>query len=342
MGRPRKRRRAEDELHQSASGGPLGGGGDGLQTMIQSSSLEDLLASKSSQRYDFEGLDQGALPWDPSQPLFDFSGWDLAAESGEFFDENGVVPLHPPMPTDRLQINVDSAPTPGDIATTPIQTTSSETSPQTGPGCACLVNLYLTLASFQSLPPPSFPLTSGNLKIATNVARDVLRCPRCPQAFNSAFQNISLLGTLLPLIIMEYSKLVHHIDVKSDSGESMTFRMGEQNPAHKHLHTGTVDCPLGFNIELSAAEWCMTARKVVRQQVHGVKPGDESLNSLIDELEQRQHAWHSTNYPQKVERHVAICAVDEDNGEPGCLRVIRNLKKSIMALNLSDELLNLL
>ena len=347
MGRPRKRRRAEDEAHPNSGGNLLELGGDGTANITQFSSLEDLLASAPNQNYGLEDLEEGELPWDSFQlnpaGMFEFSDFDFLGESSQYFDENGVVPLHPQMPTDTHQIDLPDFPTPDtprDRPTTVTQNTSSETSTPNGPRCACLANLYLTLSSFQTLPPSSFPLTSGNLKIATTTARDVLRCQICPRTYNSAFQNISLLGTLLPLIIMEYSKLLGHIDDRSANGESITFRMGSQNPAHQHLHTGTKDCPMGFNIELSATEWRMTARKVIRQQVHGVKSGDDSLNSLIDELEKRQHAWHNTNYPQKLAGHVAVCA-HEDEGERGCLRVIRNLRRSIMALNLTDDFFNL-
>jgi hypothetical protein len=341
MGRPRKRRRAEEVEHEMLSGGPAVLRDDGTSTSIQPSRSEDILASTPIED---SGLDKVALSWDPSQldprPVFDLSDWDLAGESGQYFNEDGVVPLHLSVPTDTLQTSMPGLVTSADEATS-TQITSSEASPPNGPSCACLANLYLTLSSFQSLPPPSFPLTSGNLKIATNTARDVLRCRICPKAFNSAFQNISLLGTLLPLIIMEYAKLLHHIDEKSASGESILFRMGDLNPALVHLHTGTPDCPLGFNIELSAVEWRMTARKVIRQQVLGIRADDGSLNSLIDELEERQHAWHNTPYPHNVTSYTPVCATDEDKGERGCLRVIKNLRRSIEALKLSDDFLNL-
>ncbi len=347
MGRPRKRHRNEDEAHPDSNGNLLESRGDGMSNMIQSPHLEDLLASAPN-RYGSEDLDKGELSWNPFQlnpaGMLDFSDFDFARESSQYFDENGLVLLHPQMPTDTHQINFPnlSVPgTPGGRSTMVTQTTSCETSTANGPRCACLANLYLTLSSFQTLPPPSFPLTSGNLKIATTTARDVLRCQICPKTYYSAFQNISLLGTLLPLIIMEHSKLLGHIDERSASGASTTFRMGDQNPAHRHLHTGTNDCPLGFDIEFSATEWRMTVRKAIRQQVHGVKPGDDSLDSLIDELEKRQHAWHNADYPPKLAGHVAVCAQDEDQAERECLRVIRNLRRSIMALNLIDDFSNL-
>ena len=345
MGRPRKRRRAEDEVNADASEDPLAVWGD---DSLRPTSLEDILAAASSPNNGLEGFDKGALSalsWNPSQQdptsIFDFSDWNLTGRTGDFFNENGQLPLHPPMPVNSSQLNVPSLAAPAGTATMMTQTATSEASTPNGPGCACLANLYLTLSSFQSLPPPSFPLTSGNLNIATKTARDVLRCPVCPTTFYSAFQNISLLGTLLPLIVMEYAKLLHCIDDKSAKGESITFRMGDQNPAHRHLHTGTPDCPLGFNIELSAPEWRMTARKAIRQQVHGVKPGDESFSSLLDELEKRQHAWHETEYPHRGAGYAPVCTHDDDTAERGCLRVVRSLRKSIVALNLSDESFNL-
>lgn len=332
MGRPRKRRRPEEVEHELLCDSPAVPTDDGTSTSIQPSMSHEMLISTPIED---SGLDKVVLSWDPSQ--LDFSDWDRAEGSAPYFNADGVVPLHLSMPTDTLQTSMPGRVTSGGEATS-AQITSSETSPPNGPSCACLANLYLALSSLQSLPPPSFPLTSGNLKIATNTARDVLRCRICPKAFNSAFQNMSLLGTLLPLIIMEYAKLLHHIDEKSASGESTSFRMGESNPALLHLHTGTPDCPLGFDLELSGVEWRMTARKVIRQQVLGIRADDGSLNSLIDELEERQHAWHNTPYPHNVMSYTPVCATDEEKEtERGCLRVIRNLRRSIEALKLSDD-----
>ena len=341
MGRPRKRRRAEDEVRLDGNSDIPGLLDDGTSTSIQASSLEDFLAATPTETFGLDGLNEEPLSWDPSQltpgAMFDFADWNVAEHQGQYFNEDGVVPLHLPIPMDSLQTRFPDLPMPGCEATTVIQDMSANLTPSKGPGCACLTNLYLTLSSFQSLPPPSFPLSSGNLQKATNTARDVLRCPCCPKTFNSAFQNISLLGTLLPLIIMEYAKLLSHVDEKSAGGESVTFRMGIQDPALMHHHTGTVDCPMGFNIELSAVEWRRTARKVIKQQVHGVKTGNESLCSLIDELEQRQHTWHSTPYPQSVAGYTPVCTTDDDKGERGCIRVVKNLRKSILALDLLDD-----
>ena len=94
-------------------------------------------------------------------------------------------------------------------------------------GCKCLSSLYSTLSSFQHLPPPSFPYSMGVLTKATAVARDALRCQRCPTLYTTALQNLMSLCTLLPVIAHEYGKLLQHVDERSSRGEYINFRMGE-------------------------------------------------------------------------------------------------------------------
>ena len=337
MGRPRKRRRADDEISPDADGDlPASLEGDTV-IPLQASGIEDLLGATTAEQFDLECLGNEALSWDVSKSdlasMLDPGYRSLNEGLGLHQDDDRIVPLHLPMPTDTFQNSFSNV---ADEALILTDDTFNELALSNGPGCACLANLYLTLSSFQSLGPPSFPFSSGTLKKAASTACGVLRCSQCPKAYSSAFQNISLLGTLLPIIIMEYAKLLNHIDEKSARGESITFRMGIQDPALMHLHTGTDDCPMGFNVELSAVEWRKTARRVIRQQVLGAKSGDGNLSSVIDELDQRQHVWHSSHYPQSIASYTPVCAAD-DKAELGCLRVIKNLRRSIEALNLSDD-----
>lgn len=205
-------------------------------------------------------------------------------------------------------------------------------------GCKCLSSLYSTLSSFQTLPPPSFPYSMNILTKATTAAYDALRCQRCPFAFASALQNLMSLCTLLPLITHEYGKLLKHVDERSSRGCSITFRMGEHSMDRLHLHTGTLDCPLSFDAELSAVEWRSMARRVIKQRVLGNAGLGSSVLELLDELEIRQRDWHAK--PRLAEfKHGLSCMEDGCSvGEKHtCLQMVFRARAAIQGLDLEDD-----
>ncbi|KAL8766440.1 MAG: hypothetical protein Q9194_006268 [Teloschistes cf. exilis] len=201
--------------------------------------------------------------------------------------------------------------------------------------CSCLKELYAMLASFQSLPPLSFPSSRGPLLKATSLCRAVVRCPMCPQDYPSALQNLMLLTTLLPLIVHGYAKLLQHIHEQAAQGCAVTFRVGDTSQAASHLHTGTPDCPMGFNIELDADEWSAMARKVVKQDVYGNAQNMDCLLGVVEELEQRQHIWHVLR-PFDSHDPNPGCQYQPPEDESGesrlCLRLVDQSRKAIEAL----------
>lgn len=201
--------------------------------------------------------------------------------------------------------------------------------------CSCLKELYAMLASFQSLPPPSFPSSRGPLLKATSLCRAVVRCPMCPQDYPSALQNLMLLTTLLPLVVHGYAKLLQHIHEQAAQGCAVTFRVGDTSQAASHLHTGTPDCPMGFNIELDADEWSAMTRKVVKQDVYGNAQNMDCLLGVVEELEQRQHIWHVLR-PFDSHDPNPGCQYQPPEDESGesrlCLRLVDQSRKAIEAL----------
>lgn len=204
-------------------------------------------------------------------------------------------------------------------------------------GCKCLSSLYSTMSSLQTLPPASFPYTMGILTKASTVARDAIRCQRCPAVYATALQNLMLLCTLLPLIAHEYGKLLNHIDTRASKGDSISFRMGENSIDQIHLHTGTLDCPLSFEVEFSAAEWRAMARKAVRQRVIGSSSFDISVLGLIVELEDRQRSWHAKPMVAEFKHGISCmehsCSVDEKHT---CLQMIFRAKAVVEGLHLTE------
>lgn len=205
-------------------------------------------------------------------------------------------------------------------------------------GCQCLSSLYSTLSSFQTLPPPSFPYSMNILTKATSVACDALRCQRCPFAYASALQNLMSLCTLLPLIAHEYGKLLKHIDERSSKGSSIRFRMGEHSMDQLHLHTGTWDCPMSFEAELSAAEWRSMARRVIKQRVVGSAGLGVSMLGVLNELEERQRDWHAKPKLAEFKHELSCmedsCSVDENHT---CLQMVSRTRAAIEGLGLVED-----
>lgn len=159
-------------------------------------------------------------------------------------------------------------------------------------GCSCLGNLFSTLATFQSLPAPSFPYSMGALRKALRCGYEVVRCQICPQAYNTLIQNAMLLVALLQMLINEYTKLLKHIDERATSGESIAFRVGEVSACSDRRHIGTPDYPMAITVNLNGGEWQMLARKGVRQEVLGSADGDHALLNIIQAMKDRQVQWH--------------------------------------------------
>lgn len=341
MGRPRKRRRETDEHNLSVvdtEGGFPESVGMNRQDPWQDSSQDNAFASISDAfHYDDFIFDLSA-----PEPLanVDSTAWDAAGvvDQNLFGDLGGfATPIQSPasfLNTDNIT-NIVPSTQPPIQASQPFS--DSEASPNVH-SCTCLPDLLTSLSSFQSLPTPSFPLTLGTLEKATTLSRDAVRCEECPKTHVSALQNMMLLSTLLSLIVNEYSRLIAHIDERAAQEETITLRMGDVSPEKMHLHTGTANCPMGFNIELSSTEWCKIARKAVRQAVVGSDHSTrESFTGVIEELNQRQTAWHTGSGRAEQRGQCKDCAQQERSEAMRpftCLQLVDNIGRSLQALNL--------
>ena len=207
-------------------------------------------------------------------------------------------------------------------------------------GCACLPNLYSTLALFQSMPAPSFPYSMGLLKKTTRLGHDVVGCQICPNAYNTAVQNSMLLGTLLQILINEYAKLLKYIDERSVNSDKIPFHVGEQSSLLDSRHTRIPNCPMAISIDFSGEDWRTLARKAISQEVLGSSDSGSSLIGLVDTMKNRQNKWHER---QPTGVHVAShdhdCATQPQPGAKAndmCVQAtyVEHLKKSIKALGL--------
>ena len=329
MGRPRKRRREDEENIYAAMEGLRGAGNSSNRlegAQYESQHLDDFSSHSSlgmgslsfpNIGFDTDGyqVDNLDLQVQHSDPLSGYRAWDASQHVDGISSYEATEPTQLQRSPSKIgHDNIGSAPT----------------------TCACLPNLYSTLASFQSPPQPSFPYSMGLLRDAVRLGHTVVRCQICPKTYNTGVQNIMLLGTLMQMISNEYSKLLKHIEERSANEDKITFRVGEHSSILDSRHTGTPDCPMGINIDLSGAEWQMLARKAIRQEVVGSSNNTESLMALIDAMRKRQQSLHEGYFPDKHEHNVTKDAHNGGLANDVCLTIsfIDQLKESIEALQL--------
>ena len=333
MGRPRKRRR-DDEGNIYAAMEGLGGA-------YNPSDLPDGGFLQSQYLADFAG--------DNSLGMGDLSYPNIGFDMDSYQDDNPDLQVHQHNPlfgyraTDASQ-HVDAGSSYTAKDTTQLQTPPNRIElDSTGgppPICACLPKLYSILASFQTLPQPSFPYSLGLLKNAVRLGHAVVQCQICPKTYNTGVQNVMLLGTLVQMISNEYAKLLRHIEQRSANEDKITFRIGEHSSPLDSRHTGTQDCPMGININLSGEEWQMLARKAIRQGVLGDFNSTDSLMALIDAMRGRQQSLHEQYLPDThIAGHEYNVTHGADNGTLAngvCLQItfIDQLRKSLEALQL--------
>lgn len=100
--------------------------------------------------------------------------------------------------------------------------------------CGCLAGMYLALASMQTLPTEIVPALRIVRGAAATAAQSIW-CPQCgsvvlenPNPPIESFQNMMLLGTILPIIANGYHRLLKMVDDETDkataSGSTKTFR----------------------------------------------------------------------------------------------------------------------
>lgn len=230
----------------------------------------------------------------------DFAGWTPSSHSDG--------------PMSRPNRSFQQLQTPAPSEHTTITNTMAAPSSTAGQTCDCITTLYQTLSSFSSAPEAFFPYGISKLKRVTSTAWQALRCDNCAQTYVNSLQNSSALNTLINLIITEYSKVLKEIDERSQTEDKIQFRMGEMNaPETQHLHTGTIDCPMGITIDLTGSEWRTLARNAVRKEIFGERAGDECIAKLVDETKERQVRWHN-KFAMEHGRHEHVMQLNE-NGE---------------------------
>jgi hypothetical protein len=182
------------------------------------------------------------------------------------------------------------------------------------------------------------------LRSAMKTTTKVLECKECPKQTSSAMQNMMLLSTLLLAMTDSYRKLLQSIDTEAArlkvSGKKKTFRMGDNAPERMHLHTGTPDCPMGFDIELDSDEWRKLARKVVKADIESTPQSlreTVSVLGLTEMLEVRQIRWHQDAHSGQNHLTTGGEKCVQRDGEFSCLTMVKMVRNHVKLLGLWEE-----
>lgn len=320
MGRPRKR-----QFIESATGDVASHQVDSLDLTsvpFADGDFNSYVDSMVAEPYFTTGFSGLTLPPETTMP-----GPISMAETGQGFwnfgsgDIMGVPPINFGNPD--LE-SVDSTTPPLDpmphLSTESNNSTSSENSPPQstgGSGCSCLASMYLSLASLQEFPKDIVPALR-TVRSACATAAGSIWCQKCggpvllddPNPPIESFQNVMLLGTILPIIANGYQRLLQMIDDETTTAESLgqmkSFRFQDYGGL---CGQPTVACPnIARPIEMSPGTWRTTVRALLRVDIYGhEQPGfkHKGLKDLVTEMENRQKTRHAM-----LEAHIASLGAD--------------------------------
>ncbi|USP74232.1 hypothetical protein yc1106_01506 [Curvularia clavata] len=330
MGRPRKRRR-EDETNNSAR--TLVQGRDELvdisnnpfdmtnypdyDNLISPSSLQDHYSSNESSGH--EAITPGQFDLGLPNQFEISTAFDFAPGSEPAVDPS----LWKPQPDLAAHSNV-------------FEPLSSQLHVGT---CTCLTKTWMTLTELQAITSFDFPQVVLPLRNAMSALADIISCSQCPKDPFSAIQNVQSIVSLMKAIVERFNKVLVEVDHEAarleETGQKKSYRIGDRNPALSHLHTGTLDCPMGFNIELEANEWRRLVKTALKTEVYGNGSNPQPLLELVKRSEMRQEIWHKDRRSWTDEMIQLHGAQQECPASQGCckalgaqhiLQTINNLK----------------
>jgi hypothetical protein len=201
--------------------------------------------------------------------------------------------------------------------------------------------MYLALAELQAMTSFTFPAAMPPQRRALATASTIMHCEKCPNEMFTSIQNTQLLSALLFATAERFHKILKAIDAEAEDlerkGEKKPYRIVDSNPLIQNLHTGTPDCPLGFNVQLDAKEWKGLAKKLLRTEIQGGGSNPAPLTALLDQFEERQHKWHSGHDHSHDEERTRIFGerTSCQSGDATCLRLINQVR--VMVANMQWE-----
>lgn len=168
------------------------------------------------------------------------------------------------------------------------------------PPCSCLATMYLALSSLQELPSEVGPALAA-IRAASNTAQAVLRCAQCGRCEASqgkplieAFQNTMLLGTLLPVIVNCYQRLLEMVDYEANMAKAGGYQMGCKIFRDSSIRSGLyANAQYLENALMEPDDWRVAVHRLLRADVYGHEMVTPGLKGIISEMELRQRSRHT-------------------------------------------------
>lgn len=208
-----------------------------------------------------------------------------------------------------------------------------DSSAQLNHPCACLSIMYLTLTELQTMSSFSFPGVVPPLRRAMDTASTIMRCDNCPKDTFGAIQNVLTLNSMFIAIAERFHRVLKEIDHEADrlygTGEKKPYRISDCSLELKHLHTGTSDCPMGFQIQLDSREWQKMAKKALKAEVLGGGTNPHAFSSLVDQMEERQRKWHCSHDDEERARIFGDQKVCKSRDDALCIQMVHRVRKMI-------------
>jgi hypothetical protein len=129
---------------------------------------------------------------------------------------------------------------------------------------------------------------------------DLIHCDQCPKESYSAIQNVQSVVSVIKAIVERFNKVLIEVDREAirleETHQKKPYRIGDNSQALRHLHTGTLDCPMGFNIEIEGKDWKKLVKTALKTEVYGGGSNPRPLLDLLKEIETRQESWHNNRH----------------------------------------------
>ena len=189
--------------------------------------------------------------------------------------------------------------------------------------------MYLASSSMPNDEYFTFPQSLGPIRFSLRKAEEILICSKCHENRTQRQQNTLFMITLLTSLGCAFDKLLKDVDSEAQSlcamGEKKLFTMGDASPQFMHLHTGTRDCPMRFDVNMDAEDWRKMAFEAIKTQISNIgNDGGLTLSSMLDRFEERQRNWHAAAGVQPSE--------GSSHTDSTCVQLTKNVRKIIEGL----------
>jgi len=215
--------------------------------------------------------------------------------------------------------------------------------PATATSCSCLATMYLAMSSLQELPAE----VGGALiavRAAASTAQAVLRCEKCGHGSATsgkpaleAFQNTMLLGTLLPIIVNSYKRLLEIVDHEASMAKTAGYKMIpilSPDISVSGLSELCGGSTRPENALMEPDDWRDSVHRIIRDDVYGQEMMTPGLRGIISEMEQRQRRGHTKmdvlGSPDMLNAFHQRQCLGERNAP--CLQILNVTKASMASL----------